>query len=114
MRLAFAIVLAFSTSSGALAKTPHDEDVAGAIAFLLPVRDGACPGLSFDPVAMSRMIDTKGLSVEAVRKRFRKDFEESAAKAADNIKIEGLPAYCAFARDFFGKNPGEFPGLVVR
>ena len=114
MRLAFAIVLALSIASGALAKTPHNADVAGAIAFLLPVHYGACPGLAFDPVAMSRMIDPKGLSVEAVRKRFRSDFDESAAKAADSIKIEGLPAYCTFARDFFGQNPGEFPGLVVR
>ena len=114
MRLAFAILLALATASDALAKTPHNADVAGAIAFLMPVHDGACPGLSFDPVVMSRMIDPKGLSVETVRKRFKKDFDESAAKAADNIKIEGLPAYCTFARDFFGKIPGEFPGLVVR
>ena len=114
MRLAFAILLALATASGTLAKTPHNADVAGAIAFLMPVHDGACPGLSFDPVVMSRMIDPKGLSVEAVRKRFKKDFDESAAKAADNIKIEGLPAYCTFARDFFGQNPGVFPGLVVR
>ena len=114
MRLAFAIVIALSTTSGALAKTPHDEDIAGAIAFLMPVHDGACPGLSFDPVAMSRMMDPKGLSVETVRKRFRRDFDESAAKAADNIKTEGLQAYCTFARNFFGKNPGEFPGFVVR
>jgi hypothetical protein len=87
------------------AKPPKPEDVAGIIGFLLRVHDGACPGLTFDPVAMSRMIDPRGMTL---------DFDESYAEVGSRIAGEGLPAYCDLVRTFFGRNPGETPGLVVR
>jgi len=97
----------------ASAKTPHDEDIAGAMAFLLRVHEGACPGVTFDPFEMSKMIDPKGLSLQAVKRRFGKDVNQSYREAGSRIETEGLPAYCDLVRTFFGKNPGEFPGLVI-
>ena len=96
------------------AKPPKPEDVAGIIGFLLRVHDGACPGLTFDPVAMSRMIDPRGMTLDAIKRRYRTDFDESYAEVGSRIAGEGLPAYCDLVRTFFGRNPGETPGLVVR
>ena len=111
---AFAGLLALVLCADARAKPAKDENVAGAIAFLLRIRDGACPGMRFDPLAMSRLIDPKGLSLDAVKARFKKDFDESYAEAGSRIAAEGMPAYCETVRGFFGKSLKEFPGLTIR
>ncbi|MDF2116343.1 hypothetical protein PY365_12210 [Roseiarcaceae bacterium H3SJ34-1] len=111
LRLALTLLLAIWSGAHAAAQTQKPENVIGAMAFLLRVHDGACPGISFDPFQMSKMIDPKGLSLQAVRHRYGKDFNESYKEAGSRIASEGLPAYCNVVRSFFGKTPGEFPGL---
>jgi hypothetical protein len=113
VRLALTLTLVFWSSAHAVAKTPHNEDIAGAMAFLLRVHEGACPGISFDPFEMSKMIDPKGLSLQAVKRKYAKDFDQSYKEAGSRIAGENLAAYCDLVRTFFGKNPGEFPGLVI-
>ena len=102
-------------ATSALASGPsHPSDVAGAIAFLLRVRDGVCPGITFDPFVMSKMIDPKGIPLDVVKRRFRKDFNESYEQAGSRIETDGVAGYCDLVRNFFGKVPGEFPGLTVQ
>jgi hypothetical protein len=115
LSLGVVTVLALLLACGekASAKPPKPEDVAGVIAFLLRVHEGACPGVTFDPWVMSQMIDLRGMTLDAVRRRFRKDFDESYAEAGARIAGEGLPAYCDLVRTFFGRNPGETPGLII-
>lgn len=107
------LALGFVSGEKVHAKPPKPEDVAGAIAFLLRVHDGVCPGMTFDPTAMSRMIDPRGMTLEAVRRQYRKDFDESYAEAGARIAAEGIPAYCDVVRAFFGGAPDEAPGLVI-
>jgi hypothetical protein len=108
-------ILALVLTAGAQvhAKSPKPEDVAGSIGFLLRVHNGVCPGLTFDPVVMSRMIDPRGMTLDEIKRRYRKDFDESYAEAGSRIAGEGLPAYCELVRTFFGENSGEATGLVV-
>lgn len=109
--LAIGIIVAGS-GMPVLAKKPHAKDVAGAIAFLLPVQGGACPGITFDPFEMSKLIDPKGLPVDIVRRRFRREFDESDREAGSRIASEGMPAFCAVLRSLFAGKSGEMRGLV--
>jgi hypothetical protein len=113
IRLALILTLVLWSGAHAAAAPQKPENVAGAMAFLLRIHEGACPRISFDPFEMSKMIDPKGLSLQAVKRRYGKDFNESYKEAGSRIESEGLPAYCDLIRSFFGKNPGEFPGLVI-
>ncbi len=114
-RLLSRLTLALLLATPALAGGPsHPSDVAGAIGFLLRVQDGVCPGISFDPFVMSKMIDPKGLPVEAVKHRFRKDFSHGYEQAGSRIETDGAAGYCELVRYFFGKTTGEFPGLTVQ
>jgi hypothetical protein len=110
-----ALVLTLVVWSGAHAAPPPQkpETVAGAIAFLLRVHEGACPRISFDPFEMSKMIDPNGLSLQAVKRRYSHVFNESYKEAGSRIASENVAAYCDLVRTFFGRNPGEFPGLVI-
>lgn len=107
------LLLTIITGAQAHAKSPKPEDVAGSIGFLMRVHDGVCPGLSFDPVVMSRMIDPRGMTLDAIKRRYRKDFDESYTEAGRRIAGEGLPAYCEVVRTFFGENSGEVTGLII-
>jgi len=111
--LVLSLTLGAWSCAPAEAQAQKPENVVGAMAFLLRVHDGACPGISFDPIEMSKMIDPKGLSLQAVKSRYGKSFNESYKEAGSRIESDGLPAYCDLVRSFFGKNPGEFPGLVI-
>lgn len=113
VRLALTLALVIGSIAHATAKPQKPENVAGAMAFLLRIHEGACPRISFDPFEMSKMIDPKGLSLQAVKRRYGKDFNESYKEAGSRIESEGLPAYCDLVRTFFGKTSGEFPGLVI-
>jgi hypothetical protein len=104
---------AWSCAQAAGPPPQKPENVVGAMAFLLRVHDGACPGISFDPFEMSKMIDPKGRPVEAIKRQYGKRFNESYKEAGSRIESEGLPAYCDLVRSFFGKTPGEFPGLEI-
>jgi len=108
------LVAMLTSGSGvqAAARPVKPAEVAGAMAYLLRIRDGACPGITFDPFLMSKMIDPAGLSVEAVRRRFPGEFDRSYAEARSRIAAENLQAYCWVIRSLFGRTPGEFPGLV--
>lgn len=108
-----AVVLLIITGAQVHAKSPKPEDVAGSIGFLLRVHDGACPGMSFDPVVMSRMIDPRGMTLDTIKRRYRKDFDESYAEAGRRLAAEGLPAYCEVVRTFFGEKSGEVTGLII-
>ncbi|MGL4285606.1 MAG: hypothetical protein ACRCVA_04640 [Phreatobacter sp.] len=95
-----------------MARPVRPSEVAGAMAYLLRIRDGACPGIAFDPFLMSKMIHPAGLSVEAVRRRFPREFNSSYAEAGSRIAGENVAAYCWVIRSLFSRSPGEFPGLV--
>lgn len=113
-RFWLAALLILGAGAEAVARPVKPAEVAGAIAYLLRIRDGACPGISFDPFVMSKMIEPAGLSVEAVRRRFPREFDSSYAEAGSRIAAENLQAYCWVIRSLFGRTPGEFPGLVFR
>ncbi|WP_342360308.1 hypothetical protein [Terrarubrum flagellatum] len=112
--IALAAMLVGRSMSSFAAGPSHPSDVAAVIGFLLRVHEGACPGISFDPLVMSKMIDPKGISLDLVKRRFRKKFDVSYAEAGSRIAVEGVPAYCELVRSFFGKTPGEFPGLTIQ
>jgi hypothetical protein len=109
--LAIGIIVAGSGMT-LLAKQPQDRDVAGAIAFLSRVQGGACPGITFDPFEMSKLIDPKGLPLEIIRQRFRREFDESYREAGSRIVSEGMPAFCAVLRSLFSGKSDEMQGLV--
>lgn len=111
-RFVLAAMLTLGAGAAAMARPVKPAEVAGAIAYLLRIRDGACPGITFDPFIMSKMIAPAGLSVEAVRRRFPRDFDSSYAEAGSRIAGENLAAYCSLIRTMFSRTPGEFPGLV--
>lgn len=112
---AFAAALLASTAGLAPAASMKPGDIVGAIAFLMRIEAGACPGISFDPAPMSRMLDPRGMSITQIRSRYARDYLTAYNEAGSRITTEGMRGYCDFVANFFGRaQPGEFPGLVIR
>jgi hypothetical protein len=90
------------------------KEIAGAIAFLMPLSGGACSGITFDPLPMVRKISPKNPTIDAIRRRYAHDFNMSLKEAQSRISTEGMPAFCELIHDFFGRARGEFPGLTIQ
>ncbi|QCI67183.1 hypothetical protein [Phreatobacter stygius] len=111
---ALAVALLAGATGPASAASMKPGDIVGAIAFLMRVEAGACPGITFDPTPMLGMLGP-GLTVAQIRSQYRSDFLMSYNEAGSRVASEGMPAYCDFVASFFGRaRPGEFPGLVIR
>lgn len=112
---ALAAALLAGTAGPASAASMKPGDIVGAIAFLMRIEGGACPGVSFDPAPMSRMLDPRGMTVTQIRSRYARDYLTAYNEAGSRITTEGMRGYCDFVVNFFGRaQPGEFPGLVIR
>ncbi len=87
-------------------------DVAGTIAYLLRVHHGLCPGITFNPFEMSKMINPKGVPLAVLKRKYKADFDESYGEAGSRIASGGARAFCDLIRSMFHGNSDAFPGLV--
>ena len=84
------------------------------IAYLMRVADNGCPGVTFDPAPMAKMIDPKGLTVLQVRARFRDEFQKSYDEAGARVAAEGVGGYCDYVIKSFARKTREYPGVAIK
>lgn len=120
------VVLLFTVTLGAItpALALNDDDLAAAMGMLWRLQSGTCPTMSFDPAKLAAKIGPHGMSIEEVRRKFRKAFDRGYALGGEEMDQGGAARYCDVVegffggtRDFYGNRrevpEAPFPGVTI-
>jgi hypothetical protein len=116
-----AMLIAHAASTPAEALDNHD--IASLLGMMARAQDKACPGISFDPTALTQRM-TPPMSPEAARRAYPNDFDQGYAFASGSISGDDFSAYCQkLVLDFYGDRsdaagrakdrPEPLPGLTI-
>ncbi len=131
LALPAALLLAVALSSAMLvaragstpAQALDNHDVASLLGMMWRAHENACPGVSFDPAALTQTMRPP-MSPEAARRAFPGEFDQGYAYAAAAITGDDFSAYCqTLVIDFYGdrkdadgrakERPEPLPGLTI-
>ncbi|SEE20163.1 hypothetical protein SAMN05444161_5550 [Rhizobiales bacterium GAS191] len=113
--IAMSMIVAASLASlagQALAKEPDPEDIAFAMGMLWRVQEGLCPGASFDPVELGKLVKPKPLRPAEIKRRYKEQYDKGFSLASDAIADDVAKAYCdSWVTGFFGGTKDFYGGV---